>query len=400
MASPMYVDAGTGATDAGSDWSYTCQAAAAAGNLFIVQVLQDGVTSNALAVTGSTNINNLAGSAGWTQLAEMTFGLSSYLFVGRSTSTSAPTISGTNTTSEDLYIRSYQFKNVNTGTTLSDICENVTAGSWDFEYGSGAMVSDNDVTTLGADRLPLQFVFVGDDNTIAAFGSYSGGYWWQQNTWAESSGTDGAISLSTGRVGVGSWGNNGNEEAVYGGSGTGEAVAQSFQCPAATYRTVYAKIRRWASPTDNLVCEVQTDNGGEPSGTVVGTGGSRLASEFDNVAPREEAFSINATLSASTTYWLVFTRSGSRDVTNYATVNVQLDDRFSGYSATRDSGTWNTALEDTSFLIEPSGGTLGSATASITDSDPWMSIGVALIGTTAAAAKSLLRPVRHHLIHR
>src|SRR5262245_20534320 len=117
MAAPSFVNAGTGATDAGGAWTYTCQASGAAGRVFVAHILQDGTTGGATTVTGSSNINDLSGAAGWTnifgaggaqEVGNPRSGLH-YIFIGRATSTSAPTISGGNSTSEDLYIRSYQF---------------------------------------------------------------------------------------------------------------------------------------------------------------------------------------------------------------------------------------------------------------------------------------------------
>lgn len=194
---------GVGATDAGGAWSYTCAAPAAAGRVIIFQVVQDGSSTGVVAVTGSTNINNLAGSAGWTTVASEqavgspTSALQS-IFIGRSTSTTAPTISGTNSTSQDLYMRSYEFDaNVSSGTTLATVIENGSAGATANGAGTSGTASDTAVTTLGPDRLALNFLACDDDVTTGnlPFDGETGGNWVWLDTYAESSGTDGSLTL-------------------------------------------------------------------------------------------------------------------------------------------------------------------------------------------------------------
>lgn len=226
MARPTIVDGGTGATDAGGAWTYTCQAAAAAGRVFIVQILQDGSTNGAITSVVGTNIEDLAGTDdAWTQIpganADGSFPVGAsgearqFLYIGRALSTSAPTISGGNSTSEDLYIRSYQFTTVSTGTTLATVIENGTAGSTANSTGTDATATDAGVTTLGPDRLALQFVSVNDDNAISAFSGETNGNWAYQagiTAYAESSGTDGAIAMQ--------WSAAASATTIDGGSGS------------------------------------------------------------------------------------------------------------------------------------------------------------------------------------
>jgi hypothetical protein len=200
MAAPSYVDAGTGATDAGGAWSYTCQASTAAGRVFIVHILQDGTTFSAVAVTGATNIEALDGTDNtWTAIADWSSvgGLGLHrVYIGRSLSTSAPTISGTNSTSEDLYIRSYQFTDVSTGTTAETVFENSSAGVVLTASNTVDPISDVSVTTLGPDRLALNFVAITDDNAISAFTGMTGGTWTEAvSEYADAAGTDGCIQL-------------------------------------------------------------------------------------------------------------------------------------------------------------------------------------------------------------
>ena len=241
MVAPVYIAASTGATDAGGAWTATCHAPGAAGRVIILQVLQDGATSGAVAVTGSTNINNLAGSAGWTSIGSFAVGSATaayqHLWIGRSTGTSAPTASGTNSTSEDLYWRFYEFNNGSTGTTLATVIENGTAGATANEVGTSSTAADAGVTTLGSDRLALNFVAVNDDNAIAEFSGEAGGEWSLLGTYAESSGTDGAVGLQVGYTGHIHWPSTSSALVVYGSGGIGEAEAQSFTVDAAATAT-------------------------------------------------------------------------------------------------------------------------------------------------------------------
>jgi hypothetical protein len=197
MTVPSLVNAGTGATDAGGAWTYTCQASAAAGGLFIVQVLQDGATTNAITVTSGTNIEDLAGTdnvwSAFTAAAGEAVGSpragGQYMWMGRALSTSAPTVTGGNSTAEDIYIRSYQFADVTSGTLISDITEGVATS-----VGTSATVSDAGVTTLGSDRLAVNFGAITDDASgIALFAGATGGTWAHFQLYETATGTDGSL---------------------------------------------------------------------------------------------------------------------------------------------------------------------------------------------------------------
>lgn len=210
MTAPTFVAASTGTTDATGAWSHTCMAPAAAGHLILVQVFQDGA-GGSHTVTGATNINALDGTANaWTEmngtvLAGFSVGspLTAFfvVYAGRSTSTSAPTISGDNLAGDDLYIRAYEFQDASTGTTLSTVFEN---GAINMEgtstslgtSGTSGTISDTAVTTNGSDRLALNFVAINDDNTITAFTGETGGSWALAVAgYITSGGTDAAIYL-------------------------------------------------------------------------------------------------------------------------------------------------------------------------------------------------------------
>src|SRR3990172_6421901 len=168
-----YVNASTPNTDAGGAFTVTGMAPGAAGRIIILQIFQDGTTNGAVTQTSATNITALGGTANtWTAIGEYTVGASDegrqYLWVGRSTGTSAPTFTGGNSTSEDLYCRMYEFSGVDANaTTLAGILENATAGT--IGNGSGTSsagdltVKDVSVQTTYAGGLALNFIGYNDE---------------------------------------------------------------------------------------------------------------------------------------------------------------------------------------------------------------------------------------------
>lgn len=203
MAAPTTGTGGSGATDAGGAWTYTTGDPNAAGIVVIVQILQDGATTGALSSIVGTNIENLAGTDNeWTAIVtdspcgSPTAALQ-HIFIGRTINVDPPTISGANSTSEDLYFIDNTFGNVNTGTTLAAVIENGTAGSTANEAGTGTTVSDAAVQTLGPDRLALAFIGGNDDPASFAsqFTGETGGDWGLLNSFGSSTGTDGSVVI-------------------------------------------------------------------------------------------------------------------------------------------------------------------------------------------------------------
>src|SRR5262245_15794389 len=241
MAAPSFNSASTGFTDAGGVWSFTPSIDFTPGRFFIFQLIQDGTTNGAVAVTAVQELEALDGTDdSMTQIvgpnADGSWPIGSpasarqFIYVGRGIAGTGDNISGTNSTSEDLYMRIYGFDNVSTGTTLATVIENSTAGNATNGTGTSTTVSDTSVTTLGPDRLALQLVGLDDDVAIDAFAGETGGDWVEAVAeYAESSGTDGALQLQTSFVGTNLdvVGVNVTEE-LFGGSGTQELLAQSF----------------------------------------------------------------------------------------------------------------------------------------------------------------------------
>lgn len=203
MAAPTWVQAGTGATDAGGAWSFIFDAILTVGNTIIIPVVQDGTTNGALTSFTFGGIANLAGTNNDATMitgpnADGSWPIGSpeaarqFLWIGRATSVDL-SAGGANSTSEDLYCNMQEFTNVSAGTTLATVIENGTAGTAVNQAGTSATAADAGVTTLGFDRLAVNFLGINDDNAFAGFTGQSGGTWTTRASYAEASGTDAAL---------------------------------------------------------------------------------------------------------------------------------------------------------------------------------------------------------------
>lgn len=394
MAAPSFNLENVGATDAGGAWTFDVTA----GNpsqFIIVQILQDGATSGALTSVTFANVHNLAGAANsMDYLGAFPVGSSTaayqHLWIGRRASSGATSISGSNSTSEDLYCRSYTFVNVSAGTTLAEVIENVTAGSTVNSAGTSDTAADASVTTLGPDRLALNFVAVNDDNAIAEFAGQTGGAWVFGPYYAESTGTDGAVCFQYAYpFAEGAFAAGGVLQGMFGSApgASQERFAQSFSLAAnKTITEVVLAVSKIGSATDNLIVEIQTDAAGVPSGTVVGSGASVNMTEI-STSRTIMSFSVNAPVSASTTYWVVTRRSGARNIVSYPLIECSAADIYANgnWAVSENNGTWVAGTLDLHFGLRFSGDTgytIDGGTASITASDAWGVVGFALIGTT------------------
>lgn len=205
MAAPSFNTVTVGATDAGGAWSFSLSGLT---NTIIVQLLQDGTTNGAVALTTVGDAwENLAGTASaLTSIpggnADGSFPIGSaatgrqFLWIGRAHAGGADnTFAGSNSTSEDVYFRGYSFLNVSTGTTLATVIENGTAGTANNGAATSTTCSDTGVTTLGVDRLAVNFVGLSDDAMgLAVFTGATGGTWTNFQIYEEASGTDATLA--------------------------------------------------------------------------------------------------------------------------------------------------------------------------------------------------------------
>lgn len=208
MPAPTWSASSTGFVDIGGAWA-TPTVNYAAGVFHMLQVLQDGDTDGAVTITPS-GIEDLAGTdsamtkipgnkpdGSW-QVGPTTGVARLHIWVGRSLGGNL-TISGGNSTSEDLFVIQHDFADVSAGTTLAEVIENSTAGNATNGVGNSSPVNDTSVVTVGADRLALNVIGMNDDPSgfATVFTGQSGGTWELRGSFGSSTGTDGAVVLQT-----------------------------------------------------------------------------------------------------------------------------------------------------------------------------------------------------------
>lgn len=117
---------------------------------------------------------------------------------------------------------------------------------------------------------------------------------------------------------------------------------------------VQVRLEKTASPTDNAVIQLQTDTAGVPSGTVLASGSIAAASIVSD-ALATITLNVAVDFTANTKYWIVFTRSGSTDDTNYyQVVGTSTDTYANGASYYLSSGSWSLSTgdnTDTNFIL-------------------------------------------------
>ena len=284
------------------------------------------------------------------------------------------------------------FRGVNTGTALTDIIENARAGTFVNGSGATAAVADTGVTTLGADRLALQFVAVDDDNPVGAFAGATGGIWAEAIAeFASATGTDGCIQLQIGQPAiVATLPAGATPRALWGYSGgTTEKIATSFLSGAGgAVANVLFQASLGNAPTDDLVVEIQTDSAGAPSGTVLGS--ASIAAGALSLTAQLVTLPLSASLAASTTYWLVWRRTGAGDNINVFNVFLTATAYADGVGKTLTGGAWGSATTDLAFALSLSAaGTINGGSYTMAAADNWGVIGLALIPPPSGTAHTV-----------
>jgi carbon monoxide dehydrogenase subunit G len=235
--------------------------------------------------------------------------------------------------------------------------ESVAIGPITFTTGmtSGAYTSQ---TLNRGDRLRIR-VFADDAGTLAADAN---GFWLTYNgnagvttqscsvTFTENITFDSAPGADAPAI---SQGTLNAYEHLGGGAANGNGIAQSFAAPAiGSITRVVLTLEKSGSPTDNVVVEIRTDSGGAPSSTVLAsasTGAAGLIVGTDT----DVSFSVPCSLTPSATYWIVITRSGSFDVSNYPICGISSSDVYaSGIKSLFSSGSWQAIpSSDVTFVV-------------------------------------------------
>jgi len=139
-----------------------------------------------------------------------------------------------------------------------------------------------------------------------------------------------------------------------------DKLAQSFEISSGnTVETIKLWLKKVGSPTGNLTLTIETDSGGDPSGTPVTNGtshtvaASTLSTAYGWI---EFTFATNPTLSGTTTYWLVLSTSDSADEFNYVTWGA--DDSVPSYAdgemKSYASAAWSAESADACFIVNGS----------------------------------------------
>jgi hypothetical protein len=207
MAAPTFVQASAGNISQTTGTSaFLTAGTAVTGNALLLQVVQDGTSAGEpVSIPGSSRIENLAGTDdAITKIGVFDIGSAvaalQHIYIGRvytGAGVVSATITANNVGGDDCYARLYEFTNMNTGTALTDVIENSSAGNATNGAGTSVTVADTAVTTLGADRLALNCVGINDDLTgFAAFTGMTGGTWALSTAIFESAtGTDATVAL-------------------------------------------------------------------------------------------------------------------------------------------------------------------------------------------------------------
>ena len=389
MAAPTFVAEGGGAVNAAGQIAPVGISNPGAGFVVVLHALVDGADNTYGAFAG-TGFEDLTGTDNtMTFIGSFAVGGASEAFqrvwIGRTNGATnvipalTPTVGST-----DVYCNQYLFTDCSTGTTLATVIENGTAGATANGAGTSTSVLDTAVTTIGPDRLALNLVGINDDATgIAAFAGMSGGTWVMPATFESATGTDGTVSLMTAAphsIGL----STGTTVVSFGISDGNRMVAQSFLATG-SISGVVLRLNKGGTPTGDVVVEIQTDNAGVPSGTVIAS--TTIPNASIPATSRNVTYSLAATLSAATTYWIVLSST-----VEHPTADVDFFDcRRHTSNAYADgipailTGSWAASTNDLSFGVStPTGGPIDGGSDTIT-SDAWGVVGFALIGTTSAA---------------
>jgi len=118
-------------------------------------------------------------------------------------------------------------------------------------------------------------------------------------------------------------------------TGNGEMTAQPFTVASTCYPTdISFHMKTVGTPVDDLTYSIYDDNSGEPGTQLAVT--PAVAGITGTYAWATSTLTTSITLSPATTYWLVFSRSGSLSTVNYWMVFIS--DNIPTYSAGANKG--------------------------------------------------------------
>jgi hypothetical protein len=107
---------------------------------------------------------------------------------------------------------------------------------------------------------------------------------------------------------------------------------------------VVVYLQRTGTPTDNINCEIQTNSGSSPSGSVVGTATAMAGTHIVAAIPHtcRFVFPTPPSLTSGTKYWIVLSRSGADDAVNFIGWSIETSASYAGGgAATEQTGVWS-----------------------------------------------------------
>lgn len=128
--------------------------------------------------------------------------------------------------------------------------------------------------------------------------------------------------------------------------------AQSFVPTLTEYLShVTLKIKKHNNPADNFEIAIQADAAGSPSGTDLATSTIASGSLTASYAPYTLALSSAVQTSSSTTYWIVYRRSGALDDNNAYLLDGSTTNDYSAGGMYASSSSWTamTVTKDSQF---------------------------------------------------
>lgn len=135
-----------------------------------------------------------------------------------------------------------------------------------------------------------------------------------------------------------------------------DKLGQSFQVTGTqTIDLVKLYLKKTGSPTGTLTLRIETDNTGEPSGTLVDANATVTVAESSlstSYALVDFDFGTNFSISGSTTYWLVLSTDRAQSNSNYVTwgADVSSPSYANGEGKSQTSSVWS--AESVDFIFE------------------------------------------------
>jgi len=171
----------------------------------------------------------------------------------------------------------------------------------------------------------------------------------------------------------------------YGYDNTYFALASPFTTTGAgTIHDITIALKKAGSPTDNTHVAIQADNAGNPSNTDLAYVNIDNTTLTTSCADYNGTLDTTLALSASTQYWIVLTRTGSTNTTNYM---FDCGATTGGNKSGTVAYSWtalNDGLNRFVALVTESGGGGGTVTLSTTTGNfTYGSTTAQMIGTTA-----------------